>query len=81
MTNHPNRSKKRPRKGHNPSPEEIINARIKAGLTQPAAAELVYKSTIAWKKCESGENRMPPDTWELFLIKVADLSTPDATAK
>lgn len=91
MTNHPNRSRSAPPKGRNPTKEEIAAARAKALLTQPAAAKLVYKSGIAWKKWEAGERRMPPDTWELFLIKTdtrahkkmkaADLSTPDATAK
>lgn len=88
MTNHPNRSKKAPLRGRNPTKEEVVAARAKALLTQAAAAKTVYKSTIAWKKWEAGERRMPPDTWELFLIKTdttkhkkmeaADLSTPEA---
>lgn len=78
MVTHPNRSKKNPKPGRNPSPEEIASARSKSGLTQAAAAKLVYKSEIAWKKWEGGDRRMPPDTWELFLIKLGNLSTPDA---
>lgn len=81
MTSHPNRSKKNPKPGRNPSPEEVKEARKNAGLTQPAAAELVYVKTITWKTWESGLYRMPPAAWELFQIKVKDLSTPDATAK
>lgn len=75
MTSHPNRSKKTPREGRNPSPDEIAQTRARAGLTQQAAAKLVYKSVIAWKKWEAGDRRMPPDTWELFNIKIADKTT------
>lgn len=72
MVSHPNRSKKNPKPGRNPSKEEIKEARDKALLTQEAAAKLVYKSLIAWKKWEAGDRRMPADTWELFLIKVKE---------
>jgi len=76
MVSHPNRSKKTPKEGRNPSPEEIIQARNMAGLTQEEAAAVVYKSTIAWKKWEGGNRRMPPDTWELLLIKLGFVRTP-----
>lgn len=53
----------------NPSKEDIRRARKAAGLTQEAAAKLVYKSTITWKTWESGMYKMAPDTWELFNLK------------
>ncbi len=81
MTNHPNRSKKAPREGRNPSAEEVINARTNAGLTQEEAAALVYVTVFAWRKWEYGERRMMPATWELLQIKLKDLSTPKAPAK
>ena len=62
--------KNAPEVGTNPTKEEIKAARSSAGLSQPAAAALIYKSVIAWKKWESGERKMPADTWELFNIKV-----------
>lgn len=77
MVTHPNRSKKNPKEGRNPSPVDIFNARIKAGLTQPRAAAIVYKTPIAWRKWEAGERRMPPDTWELFLLKLKDIKIED----
>lgn len=91
MVSHPNRSKKNPKRGRNPTPEEIVNARKKLGITQATAGKLVYKTESGWKKWELGLRRMPPDTWELFLIKTdtrhhkkmmeeTDLSTPDAAA-
>lgn len=81
MTSHPNRSKKNLRPGRNPLPEEIKEVRANARLTQPEAAKLVYRTTNAWARWEGGNRRMPADTWELFQIKVKNLSTPEAPAK
>lgn len=75
MTNHPNRGRNPPALGRNPSPQEIVNARNLAMLTQPQAAKLIYKTLSVWKKWETRDinspehRRMPADTWELFLIK------------
>lgn len=99
MVSHPNRSKNNPKPGHNPSPHEIVNARTMAKLTQEQAADLLYKSASVWQKWEIKDKKnrdrrsMPPDSWELFLIKTGmfkqyldnrnmfkDLSTPDAPA-
>lgn len=74
MTNHPNRAKKARLPGYNPAPEEIVARRLLVGLTQTASAAIVYKSTIAWKKWEAGERRMPGDTWEFYLIKTDGLT-------
>jgi DNA-binding transcriptional regulator YiaG len=53
-----------------PTPEEIAEARLRAGLTQKEAALLVHaKSYRTWQDWEAGKNRMPLAAWELFLIK------------
>jgi DNA-binding transcriptional regulator YiaG len=67
MTAHPNRNKESP--GANPEPEAVRAAREAAGLTQTAAAHLVYCTLRAWQQWESGERRMHPATFELFQIK------------
>lgn len=54
-----------------PTPEEILNARTSAGLTQAEAAALVHTYDRLWRNWETGANRMSPATWELFQIKVA----------
>lgn len=68
MTNHQNRSRvKSP--ASNPDKEQIRAARISAGLTQTQAAEIIYSGLRQWQKWESGEHRMHPALFELFLIK------------
>ena len=52
-----------------PTLEEIKQSRTDAGLTQTEAAETIYCSIGAWKKWESGERKMHPAFWELFLLK------------
>lgn len=69
MTSHPNRNKNAPKLGHVPTGEEITRAREKAGLTQPASAELVYTSLRTWQEWEQGRGRMHPAAFELFLLK------------
>lgn len=76
MANHPNRSGKG--KSRNPKPAEIRKARLAAGLSQTAAAELIHCSLNAWSQWEAEEDtqahrRMHPAFWELFQIKVAAL--------
>lgn len=69
---HPNRSKTKPASGSNPTPAEIRAAREKAGLTKPAAAELIYGSLRAWEDWEAEgdtNRRMHPGLFELFQIK------------
>lgn len=50
-------------------PEEIIEARKAAGLTQSEAAALVGYTRNGWQKAEYGEKRMRPATFELFKLK------------
>ncbi len=65
---HPNRS--RPYGASNPSPNAIRAARESAGLTQAAAAALIYSTMRTWQDWESGARRMHPGLFELFAIKV-----------
>lgn len=69
MTNHPNRSKKTKNAAANPFPDEIRNVRETAGLTQTAAAALIYCKLRTWQDWEAGVARMHPALWELFNIK------------
>ncbi|ARO89145.1 transcriptional regulator [Nitrosospira lacus] len=55
--------------GEHPPPIEIKSAREAVGLTQAAAASLVYCNVNTWQKWESGYSKMHPGFWELFKIK------------
>ena len=55
--------------GSNPTPEQIIAAREQAGLNMSQAAALIYCSRGTWLRWESGERRMHPAMYELFMIK------------
>lgn len=71
MANHPNRGGNRfNRAGANPTPAQIAALRAQANLTQEKFGDLVYKSYRIVQDWESGERRMPPDTWELLQIKI-----------
>lgn len=70
ISNHPNRSRaKNP--ASNPTPQAIRDKRADLDLTQTEAAKLVYSSLRAWQQWESGERRMHPGLWELFVIKTS----------
>ncbi len=66
MNNHPNR---RPSAASNPIPDAIKAARAAAGLTQTAAARLIYSTLRTWQQWEAGDRRMHPALFELFLLK------------
>ena len=68
MPNHPNRSR-RDNPAANPKPEQVRQARKSAGLSQSAAAGLVYAGLRTWQHWESGDRRMHPAIFELFRIK------------
>lgn len=52
-----------------PTTEQIRAARIKAGLTQAQAAELVgLGHAHRWSEYERGINSISPQTWRLFRI-------------
>lgn len=50
-------------------PEQVLQARNDAGLTQTEAAAQVYSTLSAWQRWEQGDRRMHPALYELFLIK------------
>ena len=57
-----------------PTPAEIRAARESAGLSQEAAAALIYKTRSAWAQWEARESAsnhraMEPAFWELFQLK------------
>lgn len=53
-----------------PTPLEVKAARAAAGITQEAAAALIYQfSSANWRAYESGRIKIHPSSWELFLLK------------
>lgn len=70
MPNHPNRARAASA-ARNPTPDEIVAARLAAGLTQTAAGALLHTSLRAWQQWEAGDRRMHPALWELFRIKAS----------
>jgi putative transcriptional regulator len=71
MSSHPNRSKRRTDDpARTPQPDEIREARERAGLTPRQAGALVYVTGSKWEACEAGTARMHPGLWELFAIKL-----------
>lgn len=53
-----------------PTPQEIHDARIAAGLTQTEAAALIYKKLRVWQYYENGDRTIDPALWELFQLKL-----------
>ena len=51
-----------------PTPEEIIRARLSAGLTQADAAAIVYTTDRHWSNWERGVSKMPKASWRLFRL-------------
>ena len=54
-----------------PSPAEVREARVKAGLTQSQAAELIDSTERAWRAWESGFRQMPAAKFRLFLSLIS----------
>ena len=54
-----------------PEPTELKRARLRAGMTQTQAAEVIYSSRRAWQDWEAGLHPMHPALWELFKLKVS----------
>lgn len=69
MTSHPNRG--RPSAASNPAPDAIKAARATAGLTQTAAASLIYSTLRTWQQWEAGDRRMHPGLWWAWRVKIA----------
>lgn len=52
-----------------PRPSEVRAARKAAGLSQAAAAKLVFLSSrVRWTEYENGRRAPDPARWELFLL-------------
>lgn len=76
MSNHPNRGARSAES--NPAPAEIKSAREASGLSQSQAGDLIYSGLRSWQHWESGDRRMHPALWELFLLKIRKLAVPDS---
>ncbi|WP_369334006.1 helix-turn-helix domain-containing protein [Acetobacter sacchari] len=59
-----------------PTPDQIRDTRVAAGLTQEDAAALIHSQRRTWQNWELGTRVMHPGLWELFCIKVGE-STPN----
>ena len=57
----------------NPKPEQIKAARQRAGLSQRAAGELIYRSLRTWQDWEYGYSPMDRALWEFWNIKATAL--------
>lgn len=50
-------------------PDQVLSARLRAGLTQAQAAYLVHlSSAVRWSEYERGVRQIDPARWELFLL-------------
>lgn len=68
MGAHPNRGQRTA--ASTPTPAEIRAMRDTAGLTQTAAADLIYTTCRVWQQWEAGDRRMHPAFFELFRLKL-----------
>lgn len=62
-----------------PTPEQIKDARIQAGLSQLGAAELIYSKMRTWQDWEAGIAKMHEGLWELFQIKTISQRAQEGT--
>ena len=51
-----------------PTPAEIRDTRMYAGLTILKTVDLLCMSRNAWWRYETGQNKIPYDTWTLFQL-------------
>jgi putative transcriptional regulator len=70
VSNHPHRSRRTPSPARHPTPEAIRAARDAVGLTQRAAADLIYATERAWQAWEQGTRPMHPALWEYWGLRV-----------
>ena len=64
---------------NSPTPEEIRSVRLEVGLSQTAAANLIYSTLRTWQDWEAGAAHMHPGLWELFLLKKPEAVKPRKT--
>lgn len=54
-----------------PTPQQIKESRLKAGLTQAEAAAKVFSGSYrTWQNWEAGKRKMPVAKWELWLLMI-----------
>jgi DNA-binding XRE family transcriptional regulator len=58
----------------NPTKQQIIQTRKDAGLTQTQAAELIGAKLRTWQDWEGEQRNMPAAKFELFELKVKNIS-------
>ena len=56
---------------NSPTPEQVLQERTNADLTQTEAAAIVHAVLGTWQQWEKGKRNMHPAFWELFLLKTA----------
>lgn len=56
-----------------PTPEEVMSARVAAGLDLTEAGLLLHTSNRTFQNWERGTAKMHPAFWELFLRKLKEL--------
>ncbi len=65
-----------------PTHKKIQAARLKVGLTQAQAADLVGAGSYrSWQDWERGINLMPAAVWELFQLKTKSIKCPECGHK
>ena len=57
----------------NPAPESVRNTRVRAGVSQLEASQMVRSGLRTWQQWEAGDRHMHAGLWELFLIKIRHL--------
>ncbi len=57
-----------------PTPEQIREARDKAGLSSAQAGALLHTTGRVFQQWAAGDRRMHPAFWELFCIKLARIA-------
>ena len=77
MPRPPSRVNRRIPRPQAPTPFEVKQARNNAGLSQIAAAELIYCGCSAWEKYERGDAQIHPAAWEIFKLKTGMASFAD----
>ena len=69
IANHP--SRKKPSAPGTPSPDEVREARERAGLTPEQAAALIWYYPEHYAEFEAGTRRMHPVVWWSFKKRLA----------
>lgn len=61
----------------NPTPDQILAARLAAGLSQSQAARLIDLNRFRWSDYETGKVKMSWQMWRLFRLLVGQEDLPD----